>query len=726
MEHNVDHGVVQTPAEFRQLHVKLPPITFRDPPPPPPLEEDGTTAPPNPSPSRSNAWLDAHGKGFLLMHNLHTVQPPGRCILVKSLDTGELVVNKRLKRYAPVWNHKHDPHYYYTKPPEKWEYAWHERLVPGELRFSRLDDSQGRVAVRLPNEPYFPELYAYGFPYGYKEGRETTPDVWSLYFKRYNGGSLSNLMEMYADPQIGGPVPEPFVWHVMEQLARAVVYLHTGLTRRELASKGKKKEKDCWWMAKVAEGKWTPLVHRDIREENILLHFPEKGGNARNRCFPRIVLEGFSRANLVDDEPSWWHFPPAYEGGGKADGEKIRPEPWEDMYLMGDVLRRLVAVYETGKRRTGDRVNFNANRACRMSWHLSENLDLHEAEKPAYSDELINLLRRWEISELLDDPARQRHFSDDGIWQQIPGIEFLIKEVLPTATKKMKKYRTMSIARLTGEDEDGLMGDVSWVKPDQTFEAMPYSANKGTQEHSLAVLKRELKYLYGPWIPIWYRYERLVVTKVPPQAERFYAPGEHITSPRRDQGEQMRLRGGGDSDSDSLFGDQWDPDGDAPDPVTQYTTLGDDAPVDSSTGVGDEEEKGDDGQNGDEEDPRREDIDREEGDYESEEAEEQETQTGVTEREPDPEYIARIRRFQSEEKAKQQPIQVWHRSREVKETKARGRITKIANEAAEVYSRLVGDMKQRMSDVFEDVEFDDCGCSNCVRELDKFIVSEVK
>ncbi|KAK3302925.1 uncharacterized protein B0T15DRAFT_559428 [Chaetomium strumarium] len=720
MASEVSHSIVQTPAEFRQLHVKIPAITFRDPPP-----EDGTA--PNPSPSE--AWLDAHGKGFLLMHKLHTIQPPGSWILLQSVDDGKLIVNKRLKRFAPVWKDND-----YTKQsPERWEVAWHEP-VPNELRFSRLDDS--RVAVRLPNEPYSPELYAYGFPYGYKEGE--TPDVWSLCFKRYNGGSLSNLMEMYADPQIGGPVPEPFIWHVMEQLSRAVIYLHTGLSRSELAKKRrrkKKKEED--WMSKVKERKWKPLVHRDIGEKNILLHFSEKG-NVRNRCFPRIVLEGFKRANLVDDEPSWWHYPPAYKGCQRVDEFNVSPEPWEDIYLMGELFRRLVAVYGCGRTKTGYRLNFDVDRECQMSDYLSANLHLADGEKPAYSDELINLLGRWEIPELRDDRARQRHFADNGIWQQIPGIGFFIKEVLPTAAKRVKKYRAMAIGRLTAEDKDGLMADVSCVMPDPTFEAIPYSTNKGSQRHALSVLKRELMYLYGPWIHSWYRYKGVVVTKIPPQAERFYAPSEHMRPPRRDDTGQMQLRGGGsDSDADSLFGDDnedmnltWE----------DEKTFNDSVLVDQWNGreeqrAGDEEEArveeaeaGDGGEaeeeeGGGQEERTHEERDQEESDHESEEAEGQDS---GTDEEPSPGYIASIRRYQSEKKAKQQPVRVWHPSREIRDPKPRGRVSNTAEEAAEEYSGLVGDIKQRMEHVFRDVDYDDCGCSNCVRELNKFIVSEVK
>jgi hypothetical protein len=154
---------------------------------------------------------DAHSDGFILMHNLRNSQPLGKVILVESRKTGELLVNKRLPRSAPIFDEK--------DPDPEWEQIAFQTayytLAPAEVCFSTLDDPQ--VEVRLPDEPYFPKLYAYGLPNGKPPGRgglyneNLATDVYSLYFKRYNGGTLDNLMGMYGDGDIGAPIPESFI-----------------------------------------------------------------------------------------------------------------------------------------------------------------------------------------------------------------------------------------------------------------------------------------------------------------------------------------------------------------------------------------------------------------------------------------------------------------------------------------------------------------------------------
>jgi hypothetical protein len=203
-----------TPAIFRQLHIKLP-----------------TPKPCYPAPDwkgdrPSDDWLKKHPKGFLLMHNLNPKHPMGKCMLVESIDTGELFVNKRFRRLAPFFR---DEDKEFSDPI--WEYGY-STPSPPELRFSTLKDP--RVEAQLPDEPYFTKLHACGWPMGkkgpYNEQRPS--DAHSLYFQHYNGGTLWNLMKMYSDCRNGAPVPESFIWHVVEQLSRAVLYLHYGFTAR--------------------------------------------------------------------------------------------------------------------------------------------------------------------------------------------------------------------------------------------------------------------------------------------------------------------------------------------------------------------------------------------------------------------------------------------------------------------------------------------------------------
>ncbi|KAL2015717.1 hypothetical protein VTK56DRAFT_4913 [Thermocarpiscus australiensis] len=505
-----------TLATFRQLHVKLPTETFREQLPP---EWRGKPRP-------SDIWKDNHPGGFLLMHNLHPWYPIGKCILIKSIDTGELIVNKRLKRYAPQIERRWDQTSVYTIYTKEHYIAYHTPSPP-ELRFARLTDPW--VDVRLPDEPYFPELYAFGFRGGEEDfdayGR---PDIFSLYFKRFNGRSLCNLMEMYADPEIGAPIPEPFVWHVIEQLSRAIIFLHTGLTREELDA-GEREHKNGW----------APVVHRDIDARKVFLHFPEDGEEQDpfDCCFPRIVLGGFDQSNLSKDPPQFWNRGLVNSDEGDDTSRWIPPATWEDMYMLGALFRRLVTVHDCV--RAGTSLNYNVDVHGQLFRYLPHYLGLDEGEFPACSPDLIYLLREWEIG-LLQDPRNPRRFSDEGVRRYIPPVDLLIDRALPMAKAKVAEYRAMGIERLTSEDNDGLMGEVSWVRPDPAFEMAPYLPEEGSEAAAVRELTEKLQWLFGPFIPIWYDYGGVNVSRIPGEAVELYGPV--MVSPIAEEGEEHQER----------------------------------------------------------------------------------------------------------------------------------------------------------------------------------------
>jgi hypothetical protein len=381
-----------TSATFRELHVKLATERYRE-----QAAHGASTTNLNPS----DQWLDKHLAGFLLIQNLHPKAPPGKCILVESIDTGERLVNKRLQRYAPDWNQKaqgteleHTP---YRTAFDTW--------APPELRFARLSDPH--VEVQLPNEPYFPELYGYGFPSGqHGFDSEGKPDIFSLYFKRFNGGTLENLMLQYAHPEIGAPIPEPFVSHVMEQLSRAVIRLQTGLTREDL-DQGMKDPKPGHKI----------LLHRRLRERDVFLHFPEDGEDKDplDCCFPRIILGEFDQAIVLDEPPDIHsHVPRAEAETGT----------WEDMHLLGRLLRRLVTVHDCTWENNGN-FDYDVDEDGEMARFLSDHITLYEGQKHVYSDDLIRLLLNFE------------HKGREAI----PTVSFLVNELLPRAQEKLGEFR---------------------------------------------------------------------------------------------------------------------------------------------------------------------------------------------------------------------------------------------------------------------------------------------
>jgi hypothetical protein len=156
------------------------------------------------------------------MHNLHVRKPLGKCMLLESLNfPGKLLLIKRLYRYAAITHQQHngddvvdgDENLQSQLPRTT---TWTTEFTspsPGEVRFSTLDDYRV-VDVRLPAEPVLPVLYACGYPDWTRPWNPPATggeaDLFSLYFKRCNGGTLASLMEMHADGRIGAPVPEPF------------------------------------------------------------------------------------------------------------------------------------------------------------------------------------------------------------------------------------------------------------------------------------------------------------------------------------------------------------------------------------------------------------------------------------------------------------------------------------------------------------------------------------
>lgn len=486
-----------TPAVFRQLHVKLPTETFREILPQKWLDDH-----PNQDKTKSDEWLDAHPKGFLLMHSLRDNYPDGRnllTLLLESIDTNVLIVNKRFPRLLPKFRdddlREYDMRVAYQTPN------------PNELRFSTLDDH--RVDAKLPSAPYFPTLYAYGFPRGKSHGPDRS-DMFSLYFRYYNGGTLTNLSEMYRDPLIGAPIPEPFIWHVMDQLGRAVLSLRRGcsnnfieknlgvdrLLKLSCAPDGNNTHPFDQW-----DKDWKPVVHLDITERNVLLHFPEDG-EPLSRCFPQIVLEGFKHASVLDD----------------LKGTAMELE-WEDLYMLGELLCRLVTNHDAPDEDPSHTPDESAAVIARMlPKYLPENLNLADGQKPAYSKELITLLQRWARLRPSANPLNQ---DQDGT-VNVPDPEHFFFEVLSLARKKTELYRRMGYDDLAKEDGDGYMADVSWVKPDPSFAHIPYAVGDGKEEKMLQTLARELKWLFGPYIPVWYRYDGIDVSAIPPEAEEFY------------------------------------------------------------------------------------------------------------------------------------------------------------------------------------------------------------
>lgn len=366
-------------------------------------------------------WLQARkhshndAKGFLLIKQLY---PLNRLLLVQDLHTGELLINKRVRKYL-----KRD--HLATLYPERSDIS--ERLtdriqmyghpIPGDIRFARFaggDQRDPRVEVHLPDKPFFQKLYAYGFPHGryldgngildyrmfegpdeHEEAHEEILNA-SLYYEYLNGGSLEHAIMRSSRPTAYF-VDEVFIWHLIEQLGRALLFLHFGITEPE----------------EQEPAGWQPICHRWLTMDNIMLHWPDPDDDPREEelrddRLPRVVLTNFDNAARKGQaEPhnnGIIHFgrlslpldqiKQARYGVSPRDRawQMEEPDRWQDVYAMGKLLRRIVLDrgYE------GEVVpheGYSNWWTHRYDEHIRTQTVTHG--RP-YSDELIRTIRQFE------------------------------------------------------------------------------------------------------------------------------------------------------------------------------------------------------------------------------------------------------------------------------------------------------------------------------------------
>ncbi|PVH92813.1 hypothetical protein DM02DRAFT_635057 [Periconia macrospinosa] len=95
-----------------------------------------------------------------------------------------------------------------------------------------------------------------------------------LYMEYCDFGSLSELMERHKAAK--KKVPEPFIWHVLVSITKALRECHEGIYENE---------------------KWVPISHGDVCPSNILL-----SSSPRTNQFPRVVLADFGSSSEHADE----------------------------------------------------------------------------------------------------------------------------------------------------------------------------------------------------------------------------------------------------------------------------------------------------------------------------------------------------------------------------------------------------------------------------------------
>ena len=102
-----------------------------------------------------------------------------------------------------------------------------------------------------------------------------------LYFDYYPGGDLFNVIDRYVESW--SFMPESFIWHCFLQLSEALAFIHHGYDRRRLC-------------ALPPASEWQPIIHGDIKPENIFLGPPTDESHG----YPSLVLGDFGLATIEE------------------------------------------------------------------------------------------------------------------------------------------------------------------------------------------------------------------------------------------------------------------------------------------------------------------------------------------------------------------------------------------------------------------------------------------
>ncbi|KAI0547100.1 hypothetical protein F4679DRAFT_586834 [Xylaria curta] len=312
--------------------------------------------------------------------------------VVQSVRTGDIFVNKVLE---PGKLADGDP-----LPEEE---------VPHDLRLSTAPGVEGPLIgplqVRGKMRTYFSEVALW---------QKIGHNAYSIYFKFYNGRSLSYLHEAYYNEL--RPVPESFIWHLLLTLIEAVRYLQRGVIP------GTDDE---------PEG-WRPIYNRDIAMNNIFIHYPERPDSEptprmgfEENAFPELVVGDFGQGNMEGDDEIY---------GGRWNAYDL--EEWHDTYPIFSIVKDLCLTHIHYDYHQGDTPE---------GIHCSEINGFMTPEHVPYSEDLLNVLRLWEYPNCKNSLIDMTQSNGDEVvpnFHLVPDLDEIVRDILPIARSHVRRFRT--------------------------------------------------------------------------------------------------------------------------------------------------------------------------------------------------------------------------------------------------------------------------------------------
>lgn len=247
------------------------------------------------------------------------------------------------------------------------------------------------------------------------------------YFEYCSGGDLHQLVNQYRRHR--AYLPEPFIWHVYQQILSALEFLHRGFDLR------------------CPDPERRGVTHRDVKPSNIFLRVNPDAE------YPDVVLGDFGHATLdfatYDPAGTFFWQPP----------ELPRHSPRGDVYSLGAVIHFLIH-FEAPMAKMPDR--FPDTKSAKEAWVAAP-----EARQPllefvdGYGDELICMM----LIALEADESKRRNSS-----LLLKYVSDCIEMRFPSGSGSMRKVaEEWPLASWAFDQEEG---EVEGAGAEQYFEMM--------------------------------------------------------------------------------------------------------------------------------------------------------------------------------------------------------------------------------------------------------------